>query len=102
MQLIPIKAFQSPALLRALLIIMLSNFYGSIPDAKVATLNNNGGAMPFGDLTKLLNDQSKLTKLCKEMKGEMAELRKEVGSLKENARTLSSKVESKCGSLKKS
>jgi len=37
---------------------MLSNFYGSIPDASaVATLNNrDGGAMPFGDLTKLLND----------------------------------------------
>jgi len=31
----------------------------------------------------------------------MAKLRKEVGSLKENVGTLSSKVESKCGSLKK-
>lgn len=86
--------------------MMMSNFYGNVPDANSVVVTRNTDfqprEIPFGDLTKLLNDQSKLTKLCEEMKGEMVKLRKEVGNLKENVSALSSKVDSKSRCLKNS
>lgn len=83
---------------------MLQTFRGTLPDVG-AVRNIQTGEMtgaPFGDLTrllndqnKLLNDQSKLTKLCEQMMGEVAKLREEFGSLKENISTLSSKADAK-------
>lgn len=81
---------------------MLPTFHGTLPEVSAGSRRDiQTREMPFGDLTKLLNDQGKLTKLCEEMKGEMVKLRKEVGNLKENVSALNSKVESKSRSRKK-
>ena len=84
-------------------------FYGSMtancfPQDRVEYLPASSGASfaPFNDLTtQMMNDQSRLMKLCEEMKKEVSKLGEEVIDLKENVLTLNSKVD-KSSSQKKS
>ena len=71
----------------------VDHVFGSLPD--VPGVRAGASQIPFDDLTKLLNDQSKqLQNLCKQMrddmKGEVMALRKEV--LKENISVLNCKL----------
>lgn len=95
---------------------MQSRFFGSVHEAgsnTTASVARNRGryeedaySVPLNEITKALNEQSKLitdsmqqntslAKLCEEMKNDVAQLRREVSDIKENFTTLNSKVDGK-------